>query len=46
MVVEDVAISLVLAEREEREMDTSKDVGLDLCRWGVMLIEDGDVVLA
>lgn len=37
---------LVVAEREEREMETSREVGLDLGCWSVLCIEDGDVVLA
>lgn len=37
---------LAVAEREEREMETSREVGLDLRCWNVPCIEDGDVVLA
>lgn len=37
---------LVVAERVEREMETSREVGLDLRCCSVLCIEDGDVVLA
>lgn len=41
-----VTAVLVLADREEREMETSREVGPDLPSRGVLCIEDGDVVLA
>ena len=46
--VVDVATSVLvlLGDREERGMETRREVGLDVSCWGEVCSEEGEVVLA